>query len=72
MELDAAIFGMNDDERRSEREMRCVTADDRALLELFEPFASDTGRMIQGWMLEDRGRSLATAWNGRRLVNFEN
>jgi hypothetical protein len=64
MELDAAILGTNDDlvvagiddERRPEWETCRVTANDLAFAELFEPFAGDSSRMIQGWMFEDSGR----------------
>lgn len=64
MELDATIFGTNDDlivagiddEHRPKRETSCVTADDLSFTELFEPFASDSGRMVLGQMLKDSDR----------------
>lgn len=78
MELDAAIFGTNDDlvvetaddECRSEREVGRVTADNLALTEMFEAFASDSSRMVQGWKLKDRGHQVGDRSEGSTCGQF--
>ncbi|WP_222913832.1 hypothetical protein [Natrinema sp. SYSU A 869] len=59
-----------DDERRSEWETSCVTADDLSFTKLFEPFTSDPHRMVQRWLLENSGRQFGDRLEGPARGQF--
>lgn len=64
-----AVAGI-DDERRSEWETSCVTADNVAFTELFESFAGDPGRMVKRRMLKDSGRQFGDRLKGLASGQF--